>query len=294
MPRRAEERGQAKLGDTEQGVTRNQRQADGVVGADVRRTQQHEAVPFLQAGGEGSGGGKRQPALDGFSGTTSGNGGIKAEDEGADIFGIGIGQEGQGAVAAVFQRLIADSATNAEVDQRHGDEHHIHHAVQDVACGPQTVGNGAGGEQGEDEDKTDETAVAVTDDAQRGVGGEVEPEDAADPGGKRGVGQGDEDGGPEDKQNGAVIAARRRVIRPGGQGGHEETDKARPGAEVQEGKCVPVQRISGVCGGEQQRQPRQEGDPGTETGEREEKAEGVFAVAQGEDGHGSHGNSWLR
>ena len=199
VPRRAEERGQAELGDAEQGVTRDQRQTDGVVGADVRRAQQHETVPFLQAGGEGSGGGKRQPALDGFGGTASGNGGIKAEDEGADIFSIGIGQEGQGAVAAVFQRLIADSATNAEVDQRHGDEHHIHHTVQDIACGSQTVGNSAGGEQGEDEDKTDEAAVAVTDDAQRGVSGEIEPENAACPGGKRGVGQGAEDSGPEDE-----------------------------------------------------------------------------------------------
>ena len=190
-------------------------------------------------------------------------------------------------MAAVFQRLIADSATNAEVDQRHGDEHHIHHTVQDIACGPQTVGNGAGGEQGEDEDKTDEAVVAVTDDAQRGVSGEIKPEDAASPGGKRGVGQGDENSGPEDEQDGAVIAARRRVVRPGRQGGHKETDKARPGAEVQEGKSVPMQRISGMCGGEQQRQPRQEGDPGTKTGEREEKAEGVFAVTQGEEGeHG--------
>ena len=83
-----------------------------------------------------------------------------------------------------------------------------------------------------------------------------------------------------------MIAARRRVVRPGRQGGHEETGKARPGAEVQEGKSVPVQRISGVCGGEQQRQPRQEGNPGTKTGKREEKAERVFAVTQGEDGHG--------
>ena len=250
MPRRTEEHRQAELGDTEQGVTRDQRQADGVVGADVRRAQQHETVPFLQAGGEGGGGGECQPALDGFGSTASGNGGIKAEDEGADIFGIGIGQEGQGAVAAVFQRLIADSATNAEVDQRHGDEHHVHHAVQDIACGPQTVGNGAGGEQGEDEDKTDEAAVAVTDDAQRGVSGEIKPEDAASPGGKRGVGQGDENGGPEEEQEGAVVAARRRVVRPGRQGGHEETDKTRPGAEVQEGKSVPVQRISSMSGRE--------------------------------------------
>ena len=83
-----------------------------------------------------------------------------------------------------------------------------------------------------------------------------------------------------------MIAARRRVVRPGRQGGHEETGKARPGAEVQEGKCVPVQRISGVCGGEQERQPRQEGNPGTKTGKREEKAERVFAVTQGEEGHG--------
>ena len=192
-------------------------------------------------------------------------------------------------MAAVFQRLVAKDAANAEIHQCDRNQHGINHLVQRRPVRPEAVADGERGEHTHGDNETGEVRAAVMDDAPGGVGAEITPEGGA--GGERDgwPRQGEEDAAPEGKQQAAVDAARRGVARPRRQRGHEEADEARPGAEIEEGEGVPVQReMPGVLRREQERQPRQECHPGAEAGEREKEAEGVFGVALGENVGGGH------
>ena len=64
VSRRAVQRRGGELRDAGHAIADGQRQTDAVVGADVMRAQQQQAVPVLQARGKGGGDRERQPALD--------------------------------------------------------------------------------------------------------------------------------------------------------------------------------------------------------------------------------------
>ena len=193
-------------------------------------------------------------------------------------------------MAAVFQRFVAQHAADAEIHQRDGNQHGIDHLVQRRAAGVLAVAQAKRGQNAHGDDEAHQIAAAVVDDAPGGVGAEVEPEGVAGKERQMRPGHGKEHRRPQRKQQIAVDAARRGVIRPRGQRGHEKTDETRACTEVEKGKGVPVQReMPGVLRREQKRQPRQERHPRTETGEREKEAEGVFGVTGGEDVGGGHG-----
>ena len=67
------------------------------------RTQEQQAVPVLQAGGKSGGDRERQPALNIVRSPQRTDRDIQAENERADIFRVGVGNEAQRIMAAVFQ-----------------------------------------------------------------------------------------------------------------------------------------------------------------------------------------------
>ena len=143
-------------------------------------------------------------------------------------------------MAAVFQRFVAQHASDTEIHQRDGNQHGIDHLVQRRATGVLAVAQAERAQDAHGDDETHQIAAAVVDDAPGGVGAEVEPEGVAGEKGERWPGHGEEHRRPQREQQITVDTARRGVIRPRGQRGHEKADKTRACTEIEKGKGVPV------------------------------------------------------